>query len=637
MRIKYRSGYAEGGFLDDGASVDPISGNEVPTGSLAEEVRDDVPAQLSEGEFVVPADVVRYIGLEKLMQMRDQAKSGLAQMEQEGQMGGSPAPAPEMQMQPEMSGGMEDIDIDAMIDGMEDSSVQSFDEGGFVQRDDGSWQYAGPDEADGFEGANYADLMGSNFGTVPTTETMTYINADGHKIYIPVIDGKPAYAAPEGYTLVVAEEEEVPDDTLEDPSAQLEAAYRPSTTDSPSRDFVQSGDRERQELEIVSSDRLGRDRLQNLKSQAKSNMTQDEVDGIWNQMTQQEKSIYEDRMKDPKFLDGVLIPDDTAPVDRMLLAIQTANAINTRKGLSLNKSQSSTYSDEPVDLKKMAKVIGGALFGGIPGFLTAAKVGELGIDSDEVLAAAKKFVLSGVGQGSGRTGDEGTQPPASTPTEYNQAYWKENFYDKGLGKDSAAIAAEQLRIAMETGKGAYGNDLTPEQIKAVNKAAREKDLADKAERTIFERQQKAKEAAIQVELDRKNQEANDKQDSDLARVAREEAVRKAAEDAATQQLLKDQNRMQQRSTVNSGPSDNSGGNGNKNDNQGYGGGGGKGGKGKNTARSGYSFGLAEGGMVSKKDSSIMKMRNDPTAGLASKKIAKQKAKAKKGALAAKRT
>ena len=135
--------------------------------------------------------------------MRDQAKSGLAEMEQEGQMGGSPAPAPEMQMQPEMSGGMEDIDIDAMIDGMEDSSVQSFDVGGFVKRDDGSWQYAGPDEADGFEGANYADLMGNNFGTVPTTDTMTYVNADGHKIYIPVIDGKPAYAAPEGYTLVV--------------------------------------------------------------------------------------------------------------------------------------------------------------------------------------------------------------------------------------------------------------------------------------------------------------------------------------------------------------------------------------------------------------------------------------------------
>ena len=39
----------EGGIADDGMDVDPVSGNEVPPGSLAEEVRDDIPAQLSEG------------------------------------------------------------------------------------------------------------------------------------------------------------------------------------------------------------------------------------------------------------------------------------------------------------------------------------------------------------------------------------------------------------------------------------------------------------------------------------------------------------------------------------------------------------------------------------------------------------
>ena len=63
----------DGGMLDEGGTVDPASGNEVPTGSLQEEVRDDIPARLSEGEFVFPADVVRYIGLEKLMQMRQAA------------------------------------------------------------------------------------------------------------------------------------------------------------------------------------------------------------------------------------------------------------------------------------------------------------------------------------------------------------------------------------------------------------------------------------------------------------------------------------------------------------------------------------------------------------------------------------
>jgi hypothetical protein len=84
-----RGGLAEGGMLQEGGSVDPVSGNEVPVGSLQEEVRDDIPAQLSEGEFVFPADVVRYIGLEKLMKIRQAAKEGLGKMEAMGQMGNS--------------------------------------------------------------------------------------------------------------------------------------------------------------------------------------------------------------------------------------------------------------------------------------------------------------------------------------------------------------------------------------------------------------------------------------------------------------------------------------------------------------------------------------------------------------------
>jgi predicted PilT family ATPase len=63
-----------------------VSGNEVPPGALQEEVRDDIPAQLSEGEFVFPADVVRFIGLENLMKLRQSAKEGLAKMESMGQM-----------------------------------------------------------------------------------------------------------------------------------------------------------------------------------------------------------------------------------------------------------------------------------------------------------------------------------------------------------------------------------------------------------------------------------------------------------------------------------------------------------------------------------------------------------------------
>jgi len=81
--------FEDGGLKEEGGMVDEVSGNDVPVGSTREEVRDDIPAQLSEGEFVFPADVVRYIGLEKLMKLRQEAKQGLKQMEAMGQMGNS--------------------------------------------------------------------------------------------------------------------------------------------------------------------------------------------------------------------------------------------------------------------------------------------------------------------------------------------------------------------------------------------------------------------------------------------------------------------------------------------------------------------------------------------------------------------
>jgi hypothetical protein len=78
---------AEGGVMQEGGTVDPVSGNEVPVGAMQEEVRDDIDAKLSEGEFVFPADVVRYIGLQTLMKLRDKAKMGLQRMNEIGQMG----------------------------------------------------------------------------------------------------------------------------------------------------------------------------------------------------------------------------------------------------------------------------------------------------------------------------------------------------------------------------------------------------------------------------------------------------------------------------------------------------------------------------------------------------------------------
>ena len=82
--------FEDGGIADDGMDRDPVSGNDIPSGSLAKEVRDDIPAQLSEGEYVVPADVVRYFGVRVFEEMRTEAKMGLGRMEKDGRIGGEP-------------------------------------------------------------------------------------------------------------------------------------------------------------------------------------------------------------------------------------------------------------------------------------------------------------------------------------------------------------------------------------------------------------------------------------------------------------------------------------------------------------------------------------------------------------------
>jgi len=79
----------KGGIKDDGMTKDPVSGNEIPPGSMATEVRDNIPAMLSDGEYVVPADVLRYYGVNFFENLRGQAKQGLQTMEQNGRIGGT--------------------------------------------------------------------------------------------------------------------------------------------------------------------------------------------------------------------------------------------------------------------------------------------------------------------------------------------------------------------------------------------------------------------------------------------------------------------------------------------------------------------------------------------------------------------
>jgi hypothetical protein len=524
------------------------------------------------------------------MKMRDKAKTGLVDMESEGQIGGSPAPQA-MPMPMEMGMGSmqeEPMDIDSMIDGMEGEGGDSlgFAEGGV---------------------ATYASLMGHEFGSVPTTKNAVYINAAGNKVFIPIVEGEPAYAPPEGYELVV---DEADTEVVETPEEELEEAAKPVTNNQANQDYAKGG-REKQAAASAASSRFGRDRYNKLESMASSNMNQDEINNFYSNLTTQEKSIYQDRLKDPDWMDGVLT-EGMAPVDRMLAAVQTAGSINDRKGLSLNKSQDSTYSDEPIDIPKMMKVMAGALIGGIPGLMSVAQVKKEGVDSPAVLEAAKEYIknmaMSGLSQGSGREGNEDTQPTNTpAPTEYNQAYWKDNFYDKkdadgiSLGKNSAAIAAEQLRIARETGKNAYGNDLTPAEIRNLNKLADAQDMKDKADRTIAAREvQAASDAAAAANI---VSIGNEK--ADMYSGSDNKSDNNTNTTMAKSTVTAEENKKEEETRDEGSDYDKMYGN--------------------------------SGGLASKKKQPIMKMRKDPTSGLAAKKKSKQNAKAKKGALAAKRT
>lgn len=168
---------ADGGIMQEGGTVDPVSGNDVPTGSLKEEVRDDIDAKLSVGEFVIPADVVRYIGLEKLMKIRDAAKEGLKRMEEVGQMGNA-------EEAPKANEAFEEDD---------DEFNSSIDE---IMSEVDNEEQMPKMAAGGFMSGQYTEGMKFN----PAVDVRYFKHPDGRVIYITYINDKPMTAIPEGFT-----------------------------------------------------------------------------------------------------------------------------------------------------------------------------------------------------------------------------------------------------------------------------------------------------------------------------------------------------------------------------------------------------------------------------------------------------
>ena len=207
--------FQEGGMIDEGGTTDPVSGNDVPVGSLQEEVRDDIPAQLSEGEFVMPADVVRYHGLDKMMALRDEAKMGLQRMEAMGQMGN----ADEATLPSDVPFGLEDLDIaedprEMQVGGFVPAAPQ-FTPGGVQQSQFQNYapqftpyqmpQYTTPDFS-AYQPPQQAFTPMAPTQAPPFTQfvrpkTVTYVDANGNEIQVPVgEDGTPLIPVPPGYS-----------------------------------------------------------------------------------------------------------------------------------------------------------------------------------------------------------------------------------------------------------------------------------------------------------------------------------------------------------------------------------------------------------------------------------------------------
>ena len=199
--------FSEGGLRDEGGTVEPESGNEVPSGSLKKEVADDIPIMISEGEFVFPADVVRYIGLNTLMKMRQDAKQGLKMMEKMGQMGNPeeaeiPDDVPfEMADLIVVSGGMKKKDDEKKEKA--EGGVVGLQTGGTLmddprfqrpEGDTGGTPVLSDEDKEEIEDA----LSGTVFGTITMRR---YVNADGVVKYIPFINDEPQMEIPEGFEL----------------------------------------------------------------------------------------------------------------------------------------------------------------------------------------------------------------------------------------------------------------------------------------------------------------------------------------------------------------------------------------------------------------------------------------------------
>jgi hypothetical protein len=221
---------------------DPVSGNEVPIGANPKEVRDDIDAKLSDGEYVLPADVVRYFGVQHIERMVQKAKEGMMEMASNGRIngqdprqqavppggpnGGPPSDDPTVRKfagggynteyqfapQPTMPG-----DAPIAMDGYSAAEELRRRQEAPVQMADGGYAAAEKDILGGSLSSATSNILNpnnsfsfgpgyggsrigtGNWGAGGGVTTQTYINSAGERMSIMFINGTPLSDIPDGF------------------------------------------------------------------------------------------------------------------------------------------------------------------------------------------------------------------------------------------------------------------------------------------------------------------------------------------------------------------------------------------------------------------------------------------------------
>ena len=103
---------SHGGMMGGLMGYDEVSGNPIPVGSNPENVRDDIDAKLSTDEYVLPAHVVKLVGLKNIQMMQAEAEIGLMSMQMDGLIQQTDSPKPPEVMDTENEDPEEGIDIE---------------------------------------------------------------------------------------------------------------------------------------------------------------------------------------------------------------------------------------------------------------------------------------------------------------------------------------------------------------------------------------------------------------------------------------------------------------------------------------------------------------------------------------------